>query len=203
MSNDTNPNTNNINANNTNANSNDSSNHISQPATSIQVPGVQPIAMVTSGFTFNHTMLRVKDPIKSLSFYTGILGMSLLAIKKFPEMGFDLYFLAKLTDEERDNLPAGDDLAIYAFRQRGILELTHNYGTETQQDFSYHDGNEEPQGFGHICFTVPDLEAAVAWFDDNKVDFKKRPEQGSMKNIAFIKDVDGYWIEIVQADLMG
>jgi len=23
-----------------------------------------------------------------------------------------------------------------------------------------------------------------------------------MKNIAFIKDVDGYWIEIVQADLM-
>lgn len=175
---------------------------IDQPKSSIQANGVQPIAVATSGFTFNHTMLRVKDPVKSLEFYTGVLGMTLLAVKKFPQMEFDLYFLAKLTDEERENLPAGDDLAIYAFRQRGILELTHNYGTETQDDFSYHDGNEQPQGFGHICFSVPDLAAAVAWFDDNKVTFKKRPEEGSMKHIAFIKDVDGYWIEIVQAGLM-
>lgn len=176
---------------------------IDQPKSSIQAKGVQPIAAQTSGYTFNHTMLRVKDPVKSLEFYTGVLGMTLLAVKKYPKMQFDLYFLAKLTDEERDNLPAGDDLAIYAFRQRGILELTHNYGTEDQDGFSYHDGNSEPQGFGHICFSVPDLSAAVAWFDANNVSFKKRPEEGSMKNIAFIKDVDGYWIEIVQAGLMG
>ena len=177
--------------------------YIDQPKSSIQAKGVQPIAATTTGFTFNHTMLRVKDPEKSLAFYTGVLGMTLLAVKKFPAMAFDLYFLAKLTDEERENLPAGDDLAIYAFRQRGILELTHNYGTETQDGFSYHDGNEQPQGFGHICFSVPDLDAAVAWFDDNNVTFKKRPEEGSMKHIAFIKDVDSYWIEIVQAGLMG
>jgi lactoylglutathione lyase len=180
----------------------DSISSIAQPVSSIQMAGIQPISSATSGFTFNHTMLRVKDPLKSLEFYTGVLGMTLLAIKKFPTMGFDLYFLAKLTDDERDHLPAGDDLAIYAFRQRGILELTHNYGTETQADFSYHDGNQAPQGFGHICFSVPDLSAAVTWFDNNNVQFKKRPEEGSMQNIAFIKDVDGYWIEIVQADLM-
>ena len=176
--------------------------HINQPDSSLQMSGVQPIAVATNGFTFNHTMLRVKDPVKSLEFYTGVLGMTLLAVKKFPEMAFDLYFLAKLTDEERENLPAGDDLAIYAFRQRGILELTHNHGTETQEGFSYHDGNEQPQGFGHICFSVPDLDAAVKWFDSQNVTFKKRPEEGSMKSIAFIKDVDGYWIEIVQAGLM-
>ena len=181
----------------------DVTSYIVQPENSMQVAGVQSIAAATSGFTFNHTMLRVKYPEKSLAFYTGVLGMTLLAIKKFPKMEFDLYFLAKLTDEERENLPAGDDLAIYTFRQRGILELTHNYGTETQDGFSYHDGNEQPQGFGHICFSVPDLAAAVAWFDENNVTFKKRPEDGSMKNIAFIKDVDGYWIEIVQAGLMG
>lgn len=175
---------------------------VAQPASSIKADGVQSIATQTTGFTFNHTMLRVKDPAKSLAFYTGVLGMTLLAVKKFPDMGFDLYFLAKLTDSERDNLPAGDDLEIFAFRQRGILELTHNYGTETKADFSYHDGNGEPQGFGHICFSVPSLDDAVAWFDKNDVEFKKRPEDGSMKNIAFIKDVDGYWIEIVQADLM-
>lgn len=173
-----------------------------QPDSSIKVEGVQTIATQTTGFTFNHTMLRVKDPVKSLAFYTGVLGMTLLAIKKFPEMTFDLYFLAKLTDDEIKKLPAGDDLAIYTFKQRGILELTHNYGTEDQDDFSYHNGNDEPQGFGHICFSVPNLEASVAWFDDNAVDFVKRPEDGSMKNIAFIKDVDGYWIEIVEAGSM-
>ena len=173
-----------------------------QPDNSVKAEGVRPISAQTTGYTFNHTMLRVKDPAKSLTFYTGVLGMTLLAVKRFPDMGFDLYFLAKLTESERENLPSGDDLEIFAFRQRGILELTHNYGTETQADFSYHDGNSEPQGFGHICFSVPNLDEAVAWFDENNVEFKKRPEDGSMKNIAFIKDVDGYWIEIVQADLM-
>ena len=175
---------------------------IAQPTSSVNANGVQSIAAQTSGFTFNHTMLRVKDPAKSLEFYTGVLGMTLLAIKKFPDMEFDLYFLAKLTESERENLPAGSDLEIFAFRQRGILELTHNYGTENKADFGYHDGNSEPQGFGHICFSVPNLDEAIAWFDKNDVEFKKRPEDGSMKNIAFIKDVDGYWIEIVQADLM-
>ncbi len=175
---------------------------VTQPDSSVKAEGVQSISAKTTGFTFNHTMLRVKDPVKSLAFYTGVLGMTLLAVKKFPDMEFDLYFLAKLTESERENLPAGDDLEIFAFRQRGILELTHNYGTETKVDFSYHDGNQEPQGFGHICFNVPNLEEAVAWFDQNKVEFKKRPEEGKMKGIAFIKDVDGYWIEIVQADLM-
>ena len=173
-----------------------------QPNSSVKADGVQPIASQTNSFTFNHTMLRVKDPVKSLAFYTGVLGMTLLAVKKFPEAEFDLYFLAKLTEEECDNLPAGDDLAIYTFRQRGILELTHNYGTENQADFSYHNGNDEPQGFGHICFSVPDLAASVAWFDQNAVDYVKRPEDGSMKNIAFIKDADGYWIEIVEAGQM-
>ena len=176
---------------------------IAQPSSSLNIEGVQPISTKTEGFTFNHTMLRVKDPVKSLQFYTRVLGMTLLCVKKFPELEFDLYFLAKLTEEEREKLPASDDMAIYTFRQRGILELTHNYGTEDKADFSYHDGNSEPQGFGHICFNVPDLQAAVEWFDANGVTFKKRPDEGKMKDIAFIKDVDGYWIEIVQAEKMG
>lgn len=158
----------------------------------------------TQHFTFNHTMLRVKDPAISLKFYQDILGMTLLHKKSYPDAKFDLYFLAKLTDEELKNLPTDETAkAEFTFRQRGILELTHNYGTENQPDFHYHDGNGEPQGFGHICFSVPNLEQAVAWFDKNNVTFKKRPEDGRMKNIAFIKDPDGYWIEIVQANLMG
>ena len=36
-----------------------------------------------------------------------------------------------------------------------VLELTHNHGTEHQEDFSHFTGNEpERKGFGHIGFLV-------------------------------------------------
>jgi lactoylglutathione lyase len=167
------------------------------------VPGVaaEPPAQ-SRGFVLNHSMLRVKDPAVALAFYTGVMGMRLLRKLDFPEMKFSLYFLARL--ESGDAVP--EDAAQrtqWTFAQRGILELTHNWGTESDEAFRYHDGNAQPQGFGHICFSVPDLAAAVAWFDENQVPFVKRPDQGRMRDVAFIKDPDGYWIEIVQADLLG
>lgn len=167
-----------------------------------QVPGVvteRPAA--TRGFTLNHSMLRVKDPAVSLAFYTGVLGMRLLRKLDFPEMKFSLYFLARLDDEEAVPQDTGERTQ-WTFAQRGILELTHNWGTESDADFRYHDGNTQPQGFGHICFAVPDLAAAVRWFDENGVTYVKRPEQGKMRDVAFIKDPDGYWIEIVQPNLL-
>lgn len=162
------------------------------------IAGVQAIPKQSEGFVFNHTMLRIKDPIASLAFYTGVLGMTLVKHRQFPDAQFDLYFLARLSEDERNHLPTGDDLKHFVSRQRGILELTHNYGTEHDDNFAYHDGNSEPRGFGHICFAVPDLAKAVAWFDENKVPFQKRPEDGKMKDIAFIKDPDGYWVEIIE-----
>jgi lactoylglutathione lyase len=42
------------------------------------------------------------------------------------------------------------------------------------------------------------LDTAIQWFDDNQVVYVKRPDQGKMKDVAFIKDPDGYWIEIVE-----
>jgi lactoylglutathione lyase len=63
---------------------------------------------------------------------------------------------------------------------------------------SFHNGNSAPKGYGHVCISVPDLPAAVSWFDSQGVNFVKRPEDGSMKDIAFITDPDGYWIEIVE-----
>ena len=148
-------------------------------------------------------MLRpaVPRPQVALAFYTHVLGMRVLRKLDFPEMKFSLYFLARLADDSAVPQDAGERMT-WTFRQQGILELTHNWGTESQADFRYHDGNAQPQGFGHICFSVPDLEAAVRWFDENGVAFVKRPDQGKMKNVAFIKDPDGYWIEIVQADLL-
>lgn len=165
-------------------------------------PGVHAdSAPVTRGFVLNHAMMRIKDPAVSLDFYTRIMGMRLLRKLDFPEMKFSLYFLACLGDADTVPEDAGERTA-WTFSQRGILELTHNWGTEEDAGFKYHDGNAQPQGFGHICFSVPDLAAAVNWFDSNEVVYVKRPEQGKMRNVAFIKDRDGYWIEIVQANLL-
>ncbi len=164
-------------------------------------PGVHSQAPdATRGFVLNHCMLRMKDPTVSLAFYTRVMGMQLLRKLDFPEMKFSLYFLAKV-DGLRVPEDPGERTA-WTFSQQGVLELTHNWGTEDDASQQYHDGNAKPQGFGHICFSVPDLAAAVAWFDENGVSYVKRPDQGAMKNIAFIKDPDGYWIEIVQPDLL-
>ncbi|NEX59965.1 lactoylglutathione lyase [Noviherbaspirillum galbum] len=172
------------------------------PFTTESYPGVATdLPQATRGFVLNHSMLRVKDPQISLAFYTRVLGMRVLRKLDFPEMKFSLYFLARMQDGEQAPEDAGERTA-WTFSQRGILELTHNWGTESAPEFRYHDGNAQPQGFGHICFSVPDLQAAVAWFDQNEVTYVKRPDQGKMRNVAFIKDPDGYWIEIVQADLL-
>lgn len=161
-------------------------------------PGVSAnVPSQTNGFVFNHSMLRVKNPAIALDFYTRIMGMQVLRKLDFAEMKFSLYFLHMAAAAGSAPADAGERTA-WTFAQRGILELTHNWGTEDDENFKYHDGNTQPQGFGHICFSVPDLDAAVAWFDGNKVEFVKRPDQGKMKDVAFIKDPDGYWIEIVE-----
>ena len=80
-----------------------------------------------------------------------------------------------------------------------MIELTLNWGTEKDVSFSYHDGNSDPRGFGHIGITVPDVYVASKRFEDLGVEFVKKPDDGNMKGLAFIKDPDGYWIEILSA----
>lgn len=150
----------------------------------------------TQNYIFNHTMLRVRDPQISLDFYSRVLGMKLLRKVDFNEWKFSLYFLAMLKEEitgsdvEKMKVTAG---------LSGVLELTHNHGTEEALETPYHNGNQEPRGFGHICFSVPDIKKACARFEKLGVSFQKRLGEGGMKNIAFIKDPDNYWIEIIEA----
>ena len=162
-----------------------------------QQPGVAAQTPVeTAGFVFNHTMLRVKDIRASLDFYTRVLGFALIDQRDFPEAEFSLYFLALLP--AGTTIPDGDDARrLWMAGLPGVLELTHNHGTENQDGKVYHDGNSDPRGFGHICVSVPDIEAACARFEELGVTFQKRLTDGRMKNLAFIKDPDGYWVEII------
>ena len=47
-------------------------------------------------FNFSQTMLRIKDPERSMDFYTRVMGMRLVRKLDFPEMKFTLYFLGYL-----------------------------------------------------------------------------------------------------------
>ncbi|PTQ11578.1 lactoylglutathione lyase [Sphingomonas oleivorans] len=153
----------------------------------------------TREYRFNQTMLRVRDPQASLAFYRDVMGMALLQKLDFEEMRFSLYFLAYLKDSE--SIPTDpEERADFIFRRETTLELTHNWGTESDPDFpGYHHGNADPRGFGHLGISVPDVDAACARFEELGVNFVKRPNDGRMKGIAFITDPDGYWIEILSA----
>lgn len=151
----------------------------------------------THDFVFNQTMLRIKDPERTLKFYSEVLGMTLVKRLDFTQMKFSLYFLAAISPQQRANWATDDDKRIeQTFGRPAMLELTHNWGDETNGNVSYHSGNEAPKGFGHIGFSVPDIDQACERFEALGVAFQKKPNDGNMKGIAFIKDPDGYWIEI-------
>ncbi len=127
-------------------------------------------------------MIRVKDPEKSLKFYQDVMGMGLKRRIENKDAKFNLYFLGY-------GLPVPDSSVIGVnpvVDREGLLELTWNYGTEKDANFKYHNGNSEPQGFGHICISVDNLEEACKRFEEMGVSWKKKLQEGRMKNIAFV-----------------
>lgn len=46
--------------------------------------------------------------------------------------------------------------------------------------------------------SVDNLEAACTRLEGLNVNWKKKLTDGRMKNVAFVLDPDGYWIELVQ-----
>lgn len=120
-----------------------------------------------------HTMLRVTDLQKSISFYTDILGMKLLRRKDFPDGKFTLAFLGY-----------GDE------SENTVLELTHNWDTH-----SYEMGS----AYGHIAVEVEDVYAACEKIKTKGGQVVR--EAGPMKHgstiLAFVRDPDGYMIELL------
>jgi lactoylglutathione lyase len=112
----------------------------------------KPKDAATSDFLFQQTMYRIKDPRKSLPFYTEVLGMTLLVKLDFPEAKFTLYFMGY---EDVKDIPQDQSARkSWAMSRKATLELTHNWGTENEEGSVYHNGNSDPRGFGHIGVMV-------------------------------------------------
>lgn len=121
-----------------------------------------------------HTMLRVADLERSIGFYTDVLGMQLMRRQDYPEGRFTLAFVG-YGDEASD----------------AVLELTHNWDTD-----SYELGN----AYGHMALSSDDIYATCDAIKAKGGEVVREP--GPMKHgstvIAFVKDPDGYMIELIE-----
>ena len=121
-----------------------------------------------------HTMLRVGNMERSLSFYTEVMGMKVLRTTDRPDQKYSLAFVGYGAESEQ-----------------AVIELTYNYGVD-----SYDLGN----AYGHIAIAVPDAykacEAVKA--KGGTVTREAGPVKGGSTVIAFVQDPDGYKIELIQ-----
>jgi lactoylglutathione lyase len=121
-----------------------------------------------------HTMLRVGNLQRSIDFYTGMLGMSLLRTTDRPDQEYSLAFVGY--GPEADN---------------AVLELTYNYGVEHY---------EMGTAYGHIAIEVDDAAATCARIKAGGgiVSRPAGPVKGGTTVIAFVADPDGYKIELIE-----
>ncbi len=120
-----------------------------------------------------HTMIRTGDLDRSIDFYTKVLGMRLHRRHEYPDGKFTLAFLG-YGEESRET----------------AIELTYNWGVE-----SYDLGT----GYGHIALEVDDVFTACADIKrlGGEVVREAGPMNGGTKIIAFVRDPDGYMIELI------
>lgn len=118
-----------------------------------------------------HFCINVKDLEKSIHFYRDILGLKLSRRVEVPENNAEIAFV----------LGEGSDVGI---------ELTH-----------WRDKKEYVEGdyLDHIALGVQDVEGTIEKLRKKGVEIAMEPFslRGSASKIAFIKDPDGIWIELV------
>ncbi|GGF72163.1 lactoylglutathione lyase [Alteromonas lipolytica] len=123
-----------------------------------------------------HTMLRVKDLDASLAFYLDTMGMKLLRKSENTEYQYTLAFVGYADESEQ-----------------AVLELTYNWG-ENDYDMG--------TAYGHVAFAVDDIYAFCAQLEAKGADVYRKPGpvKGGQTVIAFVRDPDGYAIELIQPE---
>lgn len=125
-----------------------------------------------------HAMIRVADLERSLSFYCGALGMRKLVQHDVPAGKFSIAFVSFSSDYES-----------------GAIELTHNWESPANDE-----GYSHGSGYGHIAIGVPDVPGTCARLRSAGIDITVEPKilfPGG-PSLAFVKDPDGYSIELIQ-----
>ena len=119
-----------------------------------------------------HTMIRVKDIDASLRFYEGLFGLKVAKEMRLEDC--KLYFLADGFGEVQ-------------------IELTQN--DETPEE-----GYEIGTGFGHFAFEIEDYKEFGEKMSELGYEYLYEPFKldNYGLTIAFLKDPDGYEIELVQ-----
>lgn len=122
-----------------------------------------------------HTMVRVSDLDRSLTFYCEQLGLSEVHRVDNEKGRFTLVFLA-----------APDQLEEAKISKKPTIELTYNWDKE-----EYTGG----RNFGHLAFRVDDIYQICQKLMDAGVVINRPPRCGHM---AFVKSPDGISIELIQ-----
>ena len=121
-----------------------------------------------------HTMLRVGDLDRSISFYTEVMGMQLLRKSDNEQYRYTLAFVGYQPEKEG-----------------AVLELTYNWD-ESEYDLG--------TGYGHIAIEVNDAADTCEAIrnDGGTVTREAGPVKGGSTVIAFVQDPDGYKIELIE-----
>lgn len=147
--------------------------------------GPKGIRSYSSRRSKNHQLIQA-----TVKFYEH-LGMKMIRKIEQPEAKFDLYFMGY-------DSPKAVSHGNHFSDREGLIELTHNYGTENDPNYKVSTGNAEPnKGFGHTCISVDNIQAACQRIEDAGYKFQKKLTDGRMRHIAFALDPDGYWVEII------
>lgn len=121
-----------------------------------------------------HTMLRVGDLDRSITFYTDIMGMKVLRKSDNEEYQYTLAFLGYQDESEG-----------------AVIELTYNWG-QSEYDLG--------TAYGHIAIEVDDAANACERIkaSGGNVTREAGPVKGGKTVIAFVEDPDGYKIELIE-----
>ena len=119
-----------------------------------------------------HTSITVKNMEEAIRFYRYVMGLELQSRREIPENKAEIAFL---TDRESD----------------AQIELTY-----WKEKKDWNEGDE----LDHIAFAVPDMDEAIKRLRKQKVEIAMEPYslKGSPTKIAFIKDPNGIWLEIIE-----
>jgi len=125
-----------------------------------------------------HSMIRVASLDKSLEFYCDKLGMNVLSRVDVAAGKFSIVFVS-----------FGEDY------YSGAIELTYNWEHPANEA-----GYTHGSGYGHVAIGVPDIHAMCDRLRALGVKIEVEPKVllPGAPALAFIKDPDGYAIELIQ-----